>query len=107
MIGAVTRGLGRLRAPGLSDPPPAAPAQLRGLRITEASYRDRPIGALSEQSGRRLTAVLACRVVAFSLLDPEAQERRLARWGMVLSGAGGSSIRRLQWVRAHGARPGG
>jgi len=98
MIGVVTRGLGRLRAPGLSDPPPAAPAQLRGLRITEASYRDRPIGALSEQSGRRLTAVLACRVVAFSLLDPEAQERRLARWGMVLSGAGGSSIRRLQWV---------
>ena len=99
MIGAVTRGLGRLRAPGLSDPPPAAPAQLRGLRITEASYRDRPIGALSEQSGRRLTAVLACRVLAFSLLDPEAQERRLARWGMVLSGAGGSSIRRLQWVQ--------
>ena len=98
MIGVVTRGLGRLRAPGLSDPPPAAPAQLQGLRITEASYRDRPIGALSEQSGRRLTAVLACRVVAFSLLDPEAQERRLARWGMVLSGAGGSSIRRLQWV---------
>jgi hypothetical protein len=99
MIGAVTRGLSRLRTPELSDPPPAAPAQLRGLRITEASYRDRPIGALSEQSGRRLTAVLACRVLAFSLLDPEAQERRLARWGMVLSGAGGSSIRRLQWVQ--------
>jgi hypothetical protein len=42
--------------------------------------------------------VLACRVLAFSLLDPEAQERRLARWGLVLSGAGGSAVRRLQWI---------
>ena len=28
---------------------------------------------------------------AFSLLDAEAQERRLARWGLVLSGAGGDA----------------
>jgi hypothetical protein len=42
--------------------------------------------------------VLACRVAAFSLLDPEAQERRLARWGLVLSGAAGTTIRRIQWV---------
>jgi hypothetical protein len=53
---------------------------------------------VSERSGRRLTSVLACRVVAFSLLDQEAQERRLARWGLVLSGAGGSAIRRMQWI---------
>ncbi len=98
MIGGLTRGLGRSRAPRLADPAPVAPPQLRDVRIVEASYRERPIGALSEQSGKRLTAVLACRVLAFSLLDPEAQERRLARWGMVLSGAGGSSIRRLQWI---------
>jgi hypothetical protein len=45
-----------------------------------------------------LTAVIACRVVAFSLLDPEAQERRLARWGLVLSGAAGTPIRRIQWI---------
>ena len=42
--------------------------------------------------------MLACRVVAFSLLDQEAQERRLARWGLVLTGAGGTAIRRLQWL---------
>jgi hypothetical protein len=74
------------------------PAQLRGVRIIEASYQRRPIGVLADQSGRRLTAVIACRVLAFSLLDPEAQERRLAHWGLVLSGAGGTSIRRIQWI---------
>ena len=42
--------------------------------------------------------MLACRVVAFSLLDAEAQERRLARWGLVLSGAASTAVRRLQWV---------
>jgi hypothetical protein len=78
--------------------PVEVPQGLRGVRIVEAAYRDRPIGALSERSGRLLTAVLACRVVSFSLLDPEAQERRLARWGLVLTGAAGTAIRRLQWV---------
>jgi Putative type VII ESX secretion system translocon, EccE len=98
IVGSLARGLARRRAPTLSGPAPVVPAELRGVTIVEASYRARPIGALSEQSGKRLTAVLACRVLAFSLLDPEAQERRLARWGMVLSGAGGSAIRRLQWI---------
>ncbi|MFZ0040728.1 MAG: SCO6880 family protein, partial [Solirubrobacteraceae bacterium] len=62
------------------------------------AYRERPIGVLCERSGRRLTAVLVCRVEAFSLLDQEAQERRLARWGLVLSGASGTPVRRLQWI---------
>lgn len=82
----------------VEDPPPAAPPSLRGVRIVEAEYRDHPIGALSERGGRWLTAVLACRVVSFSLLDPEAQERRLARWGLVLSGAASTAVRRLGWV---------
>ena len=43
-----------------------------GVRIGTLSYRDRSIGTLSERAGRRLTAVLACRVVSFTLLDPEA-----------------------------------
>jgi hypothetical protein len=77
---------------------PAPPNAIRGVRIVEAQYRDRTIGLLSEQSGRRLTAALACRVVAFALLDPDAQERRLARWGLVLSGAANTPIRRLQWI---------
>ncbi len=98
-----TRGmLASLRRAGgagrVSSPEPEAPAPLRGLRIVDAEYRDRAIGALSEHGGRRLTAVLACRVVAFSLLDAEAQERRLARWGLVLAGAAGGPVRRIQWV---------
>jgi Putative type VII ESX secretion system translocon, EccE len=92
----------RVGVPGqtLDLAPPASnpPAELRRVRIVEAAYRQRAIGALSEHAGRRLTAVLACRVSAFSLLDPEAQERRLARWGLVLSGASATPIRRLQWV---------
>jgi Putative type VII ESX secretion system translocon, EccE len=77
-----------------ADPPPC----LRGTALLERPYRERTIGVLSEARGRRLTAVLAARVVAFSLLDPDAQERRLARWGLVLSGAAATSIRRIQWV---------
>ena len=71
---------------GLWGPAADAPRALRSVRIIEAAYRDRPLGVLSEQSGRRLTAVLACRVASFSLLDSEVQERRLARWGLVLAG---------------------
>jgi hypothetical protein len=82
----------------VKPPAPEAPGPVRGVRIVDTAYRDRAIGALSEHAGRRLTAVLACRVVAFSLLDAEAQERRLARWGLVLAGTAGGPIRRIQWV---------
>ena len=106
------RGRLRSRAPGaghratavgtrsvrLRGPEPTVPGELTGVRIVSTDEREHPIGALSERSGRRLTAVLACRVAAFTLLDGEAQERRLARWGLVLSGAGGGAIRRLQWI---------
>ena len=78
--------------------PAVAPEALRDVRIVSVDRRERAIGALSERSGHRLTAVLACRVAAFSLLDQEAQERRLARWGLVLSGSGQTAIRRLQWI---------
>jgi hypothetical protein len=91
--GVVARGGGDLR-----PAPPVAPESLRDVRIVSVDHRERVIGALSERSGRRLTAVLACRVAAFSLLDQEAQERRLARWGLVLSGSGQTAIRRLQWI---------
>jgi hypothetical protein len=77
---------------------PAIPAALRGVRITTAAYREGSIGILAERSHRRLTAVLACRVGSFSLLDPESQERRLARWGIVLSSASSSAIRRIGWI---------
>jgi hypothetical protein len=96
--GVLVRGL---RSPAewtLERPPADPPRVLRGTRIVGLPYRDRRVGAISEGGGRRLTAVLACRVVAFSLLDPEAQERRLARWGLVLAGAAGTPIRRIQWL---------
>jgi hypothetical protein len=96
----------RSRAPGaghrgrrsIASPAPDPPRELRGVRILGAEYRERAIGVLSEHGGRRLTAVLACRVLAFALLDPDAQERRLARWGLVLAGAANTPIRRLGWV---------
>ena len=93
--GAARTGRRGLRIRG---PAPVAPPTLHDVRLVSAACHGREIGALSERSGKRLTAVLACRVVSFSLLDREAQERRLARWGLVLSGAGGSAIRRLQWI---------
>jgi hypothetical protein len=83
---------------GASPPELSTPAELRGVRILAAPYRQRTIGILAEHGGRRLTSVLACRVLAFSLLDAEAQERRLARWGLVLSGTAGTAVRRLQWI---------
>jgi hypothetical protein len=82
----------------LRHPRPDPPATVKGVRIIEVPYEQRAIGVLAEQRRRRLTAVLACRVMAFALLDPEAQERRLARWGLVLSGAAGTPIRRIQWL---------
>ena len=98
LAGATTRGVPRRGSIELDEPEPQPPQALDGVRIIAAEYRDRTIGALSERSGRRLTAVLACRVLAFTLLDAEAQERRLARWGLVLSGAGGTAVRRIQWI---------
>jgi hypothetical protein len=95
--GIVARGVGAGR-PRLDDAAPDPPPSLKGVALLEVPYRDRTIGVASELRGRRLVAVLACRVVAFSLLDAEAQERRLARWGLVLSGAAGTPIRRIQWV---------
>jgi len=95
--GSLARGI-RSRMPVLDRPIPDPPPSLRGVRIDEASHRDRPVGILTSERGRRAVAVLACRVIAFSLLDPAAQERRLGRWGLVLSGAAGTPIRRLQWV---------
>jgi hypothetical protein len=98
-----TRGIrarlaGRRDGPELEPLEPVAPLALGSVRILDAAYRDRPVGVLAERAGRRLTAVLACRVLAFSLLDPEAQERRLGRWGLILAGVANTPIRRIQWL---------
>jgi hypothetical protein len=75
------------------------PHTLADVEIVSLPYRDRALGALCEQRGRLWTTVLACRVHAFALLDAEAQERRLARWGLALGGAAGGPVRRIQWVQ--------
>jgi hypothetical protein len=88
----------RAKSGELAHPAPVPPNSLRGVGIVDVAYRELPIGALLEPSGRLMTAVLACRVVSFSLLEVEAQERRLARWGLVLSGSASTPIRRIQWL---------
>jgi hypothetical protein len=95
--GSAATGL-HLRRPVLGRATPDPPPSFRGLRISEAAYRDRTVGILTSARGRRSVAVLACRVIAFTLLDVAAQERRLSRWGLVLSGAAGTPISRIQWV---------
>ena len=102
---AGTRAVLRRDDPRVTAPSPSPPPQLRGVRIISTGYHGRTIGALSEDAARRLTAVLACRVPAFALLDPDAQERRLARWGQVLSGSGGAHLRRLQWIERTAPAP--
>ena len=88
------------RSPGGRDAPTAAalPRDLRGTQLLTLPYRSATIGAISDAGGRMLTAVLACEVGSFQLLDPPAQERRLAQWGVVLSACAGTPVRRLQWV---------
>ncbi len=80
-----------------TGPAPEPPPALKGVELLDLAYRERPVGAISELRGRHLTAVLACQVSAFELLDHNAQERRLAHWGVLLSAAT-APIRRLQWV---------
>jgi len=97
---APTRG-SRLRpgpTPQVRDTHPDAPGSLSGIRILDQPYGSGRIGVISARKGRWLTAVLACRVLAFALLDPEAQERRLARWGLVLSSTASTPVRRIQWL---------
>jgi hypothetical protein len=77
---------------------PELPRDLRGIQLLTLPYRATTIGAISDRGGRTLTAVLACEVGSFQLLDPPAQERRLAQWGIVLSACAGTPVRRLQWV---------
>jgi hypothetical protein len=77
---------------------PTPPPGLGEVEIVACDYRGRRVGVLSDGGGRRLTATLACRVDAFALLDPEAQTRRLNRWGGVLAAAAGTSVRRIGWI---------
>jgi Putative type VII ESX secretion system translocon, EccE len=91
-------GVGHRRTIDGTDPKMALPVELAGVELSDLDSDGRQLGALCEQRGRRLTAVLVCRAVSFALLDPEAQERRLAQWGLLLASLPGTAIRRLQWI---------
>jgi hypothetical protein len=78
--------------------PIALPRTLRGVALEELPYRNRSVGFVSDHGGRLLTTLLACQVSGFSLLDPPAQEQRLAHWGVILSSCAGTPVRRLQWL---------
>jgi hypothetical protein len=95
---ATSNSLPRAHQLLLRPPAPHQPRSLRQVRIEATAHGGQPVGIVTTNRGRRMVAILACRVIAFSLLDDEAQERRLTRWGLVLSGTAGSCIRRLQWV---------
>jgi hypothetical protein len=86
------------RAPHVGRGDLALPAALAGVRIAELPYGNRMVGAVTERGGRLLTAVLACRVVSFSLLDAGTQERGLSHWGNVLSACADTPVRRIQWL---------
>ncbi|MGH2842010.1 MAG: SCO6880 family protein [Solirubrobacteraceae bacterium] len=88
-----TAGAGRPAAPATP-----LPATLRGVSLLALETDGRRLGVARELHGRRLTAVLACQALSFTLLDPAAQERRLAQWGLVLAGCARGPVRRLQWV---------
>jgi hypothetical protein len=55
----------------IAEPRPEIPRELRGVSIAQVSYRDRSIGVIREQRGRRLTAVLACRA-RYSIQRPRS-----------------------------------
>ena len=100
-------GIGTLAQTGrLATEARHLPKGLSGIDLVQVTDRDRTIGAISELNGRRLTAVLACRAIAFALLDADAQERRLAHWGVVLTSTADTSIRRLQWIERTGPSQG-
>ncbi len=99
------RGIGRFhsRLPTAgrtaSTPPPLVlPPTLRGVELIPIAAGRHTIGAVAERRGRWLTSVLACQALSFALLDPDAQERRLAQWGTLLAAAATQPVRRLQWL---------
>ena len=92
-------GGGERRWVSARDRAPAPPAQLRGVRIVELSYRGGVVGAISERRGRRLTVVLISRAPGLALADETEQQQRLSVWASVLQGAAHGPIRRIQWVQ--------
>ena len=82
----------------LRHPHPDAPPRSRGVRIADAALprppdrRARPSARAPADRGAR---VPRGRVLAARRRGPGAA---LARWGLVLAGAAGGAVRRIQWI---------
>ncbi|MGE3138150.1 MAG: SCO6880 family protein [Thermoleophilia bacterium] len=89
---------------GASDPATSLPEGLPGLRILGFPSPAGEVGVI--RHGPTWTAALAVEPEAFALLDPSDKERRLDRWGAVLSGVAtaGSPVSRIQWVERTAAQ---
>jgi hypothetical protein len=90
---------------GGADDRRALPRSLGGLRILSVPTSGGDVGIVAD--GQTWTAVLAVEAGAFALLELADKERRLARWGAVLSGLArrGSPVGRLQWIERTVAEP--
>jgi hypothetical protein len=76
------------------------PPELRGMRLLAAPLAPGEVGVMHDSVARTYTAALAVRVGAFQLLDAADQERRLARYGVLLGSLAreSSPVRRVGWV---------
>ncbi len=94
----IRRAVERRVALGHPDPG-TVPA---GLSLVELAGGpgDGPLGAVADRASGTWAAVLPLGGRAFTLLDPEDKERRLASWRSVLAATGrpGSPVHRIQWI---------
>ena len=79
---------------------PIALSEIDVLAVPLDDRGEREIAVIKDRRAMTYTATLAVKVAAFGLLDHAEQERRLARWGMVLAGLAreGSPVSRVQWL---------
>lgn len=102
-----TRSLGRTRSPQ-----PAWPRLLDGIELIDAGTvalpaGPAPFGAVVDRRARTLSASIAVRGEAFSLIERAEQERLVGLWGEVLAGfcserGAVSSVRVTEWAAPAG-----
>ncbi len=98
--GAVSAGAHGSTRDGDVQAPIALPEEVGPVELLAAPLKGEDVGVIKDRKANTYAAVLAVRVRSFGLLDRSEQERRLAGWGVVLSGLAreNSPVRRLQWL---------
>lgn len=79
-------------------PPSLASCRILAPPVAAGELR---VGVVHDLRARTFTAVLSATGAAFSLLDPDEQQRRVSAWSGVLAGLAreGTFVHRLQWVQ--------